>query len=334
MGNPSLTTREEYAAFAQIFAPYFLQYLRTNATAVDEIETFDPGEDDLPPYVKSLPALYNYGGVRKTVLVPVEVLGRDARKAAEEARESAANADRAAADADVAAALANYAADRVDDAVLDLTSEKAAVLEACKAATDAAANANTVADKLSKTNDDILTQEEQRVTAEEERTARFVTELQSFLSDSANALSEFDTVAAEKLIAFSENTERLIEEWNAFVVDFKYCYLEIEAQEAQRQENEEKRQEDTAKVIRDCNTAANRMNKLLDNPPYIDQDTHTWWFWKEDGEVYEDSGIQAILGFRTATEDEVTEAWNANEPEKEPDDSGEETKETSEEHND
>lgn len=264
MSNPTITRKEEYEALAQAFAPYFLQYLRKSATAVDDIETFDPGDGELPPYVKSLPARYDYGGVRKTVLVPVEVLGRDARKAAEEARQSATNADRSAAEADLAASRANTAADRVDDAVLDLTREKGAVLDACKKAEEAANNANGVADELRKTNDEIRGQEEQRISAEEERSARFVLEFQAFIADALKELEGFDSSAREALAKFSEDTERLIDQWNEFVVDFKYRYLEIEAQETQRQEAEVARQQATANAISFMNTSLMEFREELD----------------------------------------------------------------------
>lgn len=72
MAMPIQTTNEEWDAFFAEMHPRLLEWLKVNGISVDSIETYDSVVG-----VKTLPARYDLGGVRKTVLVPLTAIARE-----------------------------------------------------------------------------------------------------------------------------------------------------------------------------------------------------------------------------------------------------------------
>lgn len=72
MSTPFQTSKAEWDAFFAEMQPRLLEWLKSNGTSVDKIETYESTVG-----VKSLPARYELGGVRKTVLVPLAALTRE-----------------------------------------------------------------------------------------------------------------------------------------------------------------------------------------------------------------------------------------------------------------
>lgn len=83
MVNVFQTDKEEWDAFFAEMYPRWLAWLKANGTSVDAIEEYDSTEG-----VRCLPARYDRGGVRKTVLVPVSTLSKNADQAATEAKKA------------------------------------------------------------------------------------------------------------------------------------------------------------------------------------------------------------------------------------------------------
>lgn len=72
MATPFQTSKAEWDAFFAEMQPRYLEWLKANGTSVDNIETYDSVVG-----VKTLPARYDLGGVRKTVLVPFTAIARE-----------------------------------------------------------------------------------------------------------------------------------------------------------------------------------------------------------------------------------------------------------------
>lgn len=142
------TTQAELEAICARLYPVFMEYVRTHSSGTGDIELHNSMEG-----VDSLPANYSLGGVEKIVRVPLSLLTKevDAQIAACVAATTAAN---------TAASDANAAAKRVTDAIVEISTQKQAALDAA-----ASANAAATAANQSKALCDSATAECERVTA-------------------------------------------------------------------------------------------------------------------------------------------------------------------------
>lgn len=142
------TTQAELEAICAKLYPVFMEYVRTHSSGTGDIELHNSMEG-----VDSLPANYSLGGVEKIVRVPLSLLTKevDAQIAACVAATTAAN---------TAASDANAAAKRVTDAIVEISTQKQAALDAA-----ASANAAATAANQSKALCDSATAECERVTA-------------------------------------------------------------------------------------------------------------------------------------------------------------------------
>ena len=213
------TTQEELELLCARFFPVFQEYLRRRSIATGNIELAVSLDG-----VYSLPALYDLGGVQKTVRVPLALLTRDVDMVI-------TNCTAATTAANTAAANATSAAKKVTDAITDISREKQAALDAAASANTAKANADAV-----------------RVRIEGK-------EVEWSNAESSRATAETRRVTAEN-IRVSEETKRAAAE-NSRVVN------ESARQSAEdvRRTAEAKRQSDTSKAISDCNTATANANK-------------------------------------------------------------------------
>lgn len=140
MSSPSITRKEEWDAIAEEFYAYFLSWLRTKGTSVDDIEEYNSLVG-----VKSLPARLELAGVRKNVLVPIKTLTSINDEAVEKANQAAQKALDASVTANTAADRANTAADNADKAREQLEDTIADVEYACQNANRAASRADEIA---------------------------------------------------------------------------------------------------------------------------------------------------------------------------------------------
>lgn len=126
----NVTNQAELEAFCAYAMPVFLERLKAQAIKVGDIELATTLEG-----ITSLPARQLLGGVEKTVLAPLNLLTKevDANIQACIAATVAANA--AASDADAAAK-------KVTDAILEISQQKQAALDAAASANAAATAAN------------------------------------------------------------------------------------------------------------------------------------------------------------------------------------------------
>lgn len=124
------TPQMELEAFCAQLAPVFLEYLRTHGTAVDRIEVATSLDG-----ITSLPARYSLGGVEKNVLAPLKLLTKDVDI-------QIAACQQATTKANTAADNANAAANRVTNAITDISTEKASAQAATAKANTAATNAD------------------------------------------------------------------------------------------------------------------------------------------------------------------------------------------------
>ena len=124
------TTQAELEAICARLYPVFMEYVRTHSSGTGDIELHNSMEG-----VDSLPANYSLGGVEKIVRVPLSLLTKevDAQIAACVAATTAAN---------TAASDANAAAKRVTDAIVEISTQKQAALDAAASANVAATAAN------------------------------------------------------------------------------------------------------------------------------------------------------------------------------------------------
>ncbi len=125
------TTQEELELLCARFFPVFQEYLRRRSIATGNIELAVSLDG-----VYSLPALYDLGGVQKTVRVPMKLLTRDVDAVI-------TNCTAATAKAETAASNATAAAKKVTDAITDISREKQAALDAATSANTAKTNADT-----------------------------------------------------------------------------------------------------------------------------------------------------------------------------------------------
>ena len=141
------TKQAELEAICARLYPVFMEYVRTHSSGTGDIELHNSMEG-----VDSLPANYSLGGVEKIVRVPLSLLTKevDAQIAACVSATTAAN---------TAASDANAAAKRVTDAIVEISTQKQAALNAA-----ASANAAATAASQAKALCDSATAECERVT--------------------------------------------------------------------------------------------------------------------------------------------------------------------------
>lgn len=124
------TNQRELEAFYAAALPGFLEYVRAHGTNVGAIEIATTLEG-----ITSLPARYLLGGVEKTVLAPLSLLTKDVDANIQACVEATVAANAAASDA-------NAAAKKVTDAILEISQQKQAALDAAASANAAASAAN------------------------------------------------------------------------------------------------------------------------------------------------------------------------------------------------
>lgn len=151
------TSQLELEALSAILAPVFLEYLRTNGTAVDRIEIATSLDG-----ITSLPARMSLGGVEKNVLAPLSLLTKDVDAQINAASQAAAKANSAADNAEAAAK-------QVTDAITDISSEKAAAQAAAASANAAATNADNKRKELEASETQRQANEQARQAAEAAR---------------------------------------------------------------------------------------------------------------------------------------------------------------------
>lgn len=124
------TTQAELEAICARLYPVFMEYVRSHSSGTGDIELHNSMEG-----VDSLPANYSLGGVEKIVRVPLSLLTKevDAQIAACVDATTAAN---------TAASDANAAAKEVTDAIVEISTQKQAALDAAASANAAATAAN------------------------------------------------------------------------------------------------------------------------------------------------------------------------------------------------
>ena len=144
----NVTNQAELEAFCAYAMPVFLERLKAQATKVGDIELATTLEG-----ITSLPARQLLGGVEKTVLAPLYLLTKDVDS-------YIASCVAATTAANTAASDANAAAKRVTDAIVDVSTQKQAALNAA-----ASANAAATAANQAKALCDSATAECERVTA-------------------------------------------------------------------------------------------------------------------------------------------------------------------------
>ena len=144
----NVTNQAELEAFCAYAMPVFLERLKAQATKVGDIELATTLEG-----ITSLPARQLLGGVEKTVLAPLYLLTKDVDS-------YIASCVAATAAANTAASDASAAAKRVTDAIVDISTQKQAALNAA-----ASANAAATAANQAKSLCDSATAECERVTA-------------------------------------------------------------------------------------------------------------------------------------------------------------------------
>ena len=142
------TRQTELEAICAELYPVFMEYVRTHSSGTGDIELHNSIEG-----VDSLPANYSLGGVEKIVRVPLSLLTKDVDI------QIAACVDATTA-ANTAAVDANAAAKRVTDAIVDISTQKQAALDAA-----ASANAAATAANQAKALCDSATAESERITA-------------------------------------------------------------------------------------------------------------------------------------------------------------------------
>ena len=144
----NVTNQAELEAFCAYAMPVFLERLKAQATKVGDIELATTLEG-----ITSLPARQLLGGVEKTVLAPLYLLTKDVDTYIAACVDATTAANTAASDA-------NAAAKKVTDAIVDISTQKQAALDAA-----ASANAASTAANQSKALCDSATAECERVTA-------------------------------------------------------------------------------------------------------------------------------------------------------------------------
>ena len=142
------TTQAELEAICARLYPVFMEYVRTHSSGTGDIELHNSMEG-----VDSLPANYSLGGVEKIVRVPLSLLTREVNAQITACVEATTAANTAASDA-------NAAAKKVTDAIVEISTQKQAALDAA-----ASANAAATAANQSKALCDSATAECERVTA-------------------------------------------------------------------------------------------------------------------------------------------------------------------------
>lgn len=326
MGAPFQTSKAEWDRISAELYPHFLSWLNTNATSVDSIEYYYSTD-----HVYSLPARYDYEGVKKTVLVPINILGEDARKAADEARESAKKADTAAANANAAADSANVAADRADRAREDLDIIKGQAIEATGKANDAAERANTAMEEAEKKMAEFQEAEDLRDKAEQDRETGF-----------NKAVSDFNDYSSTQKAEWAE----FVSTADANEQSRKEAEQARELAEADRVAKDTERAEALEAALMDLREATGDLNAINSNPPiirngtwwifslkekdyvdsgveatgrspYIDKESNCWMVWDENRCEYVNSGIIAkATNYVILTEKEIKDLWEITDPEK------------------
>ena len=124
------TTQAELEAICARLYPVFMEYVRTHSSGTGDIELHNSMEG-----VDSLPANYSLGGVEKIVRVPLSLLTREVNAQITACVEATTAANTAASDA-------NAAAKKVTDAIVEISTQKQAALDAAASANAAATAAN------------------------------------------------------------------------------------------------------------------------------------------------------------------------------------------------
>lgn len=124
------TTQAELEAICARLYPVFMEYVRTHSSGTGDIELHNSMEG-----VDSLPANYSLGGVEKIVRVPLSLLTREVNAQITACVEATTAANTAASDA-------NAAAKKVTDAIVEISTQKQAALDAAALANAAATAAN------------------------------------------------------------------------------------------------------------------------------------------------------------------------------------------------
>lgn len=257
---------------SQEFKSYFLEYLRSTGTAVDDIETYESLDG-----VKSLPARYDLGGVKKTVLVPLDLLTLDVRDRIEESKTATERANQAASSAEVASARAERAADDADTAREGLEQIKADATEATDAANRAANRAELAAVRAENDMADFSAQEQARQEAEAVRQNNEMqrqTAFETFKEVGDRLKQHLDN---PPLIKGDPATWWLWNEKEARYVDSGY-------------------------------PASGRS-------PYIEEDTLEWKQWNDVKGEYEGTGVYAGTEWEDVTEEDFLNAFKVDEQE-------------------
>lgn len=126
----NVTNQAEFEAFCAYAMPVFLERLKAQATKVGDIELATTLEG-----ITSLPARQLLGGVEKTVLAPLYLLTKDVDTYIAACVDATTAANTAASDA-------NAAAKKVTDAIVEISTQKQAALDAAASANAAATAAN------------------------------------------------------------------------------------------------------------------------------------------------------------------------------------------------
>lgn len=213
------SNQEELEAFYAMAMPGFYKYLKVHSIGTGNIELAVSLDG-----INSLPATYDLGGVQKTVRVPLTLLTRDVDAVISSCTAATAKVNAATADA-------NAAAKRVTDAIIDISKEKQAAL-------DAAAGANAA-----------------KMDADAARVRIEGKEVEWANAESSRVAAETKRVTSENL-RVSEETRRSAAESNRVATESAR-----QNAETVRQSAETKRQSDTSKAISDCNVATVNANK-------------------------------------------------------------------------
>lgn len=266
-----LTTQAEMEAFFAKCLPSFLDYLKTHSTSVDKIELVTSLDG-----VSSMPALYDLGGVQKTVRVPLTLLTAEVQSAIDDANEAIDKCETATSEAEAAAK-------KVTDAITDISAEKAAALEAATAATNAASSANDAAEAATTATADCKTVAAncqaaldncKTITSNCEATTE---ECQSVL-DTCKTITEncqsVITTCNTSTKACEDATQECIDATEACKTATSACITATTESKAQTEA---------------CKTATDLADEVANHPPK--QGDNNWWIYNITTHEYEDSGI-------------------------------------------
>ena len=128
-------TNEEFEALSARLMPKFSEYLARNSKNIFDCELAQSLEG-----ITSMPTLYSLNGVRKQVIVPLQLFTADLDKQLAAADTAVSKANAAVETANQASATATAAAKTAADAVSTVNTAAANANAAAKSATDAVKN--------------------------------------------------------------------------------------------------------------------------------------------------------------------------------------------------